>query len=189
MPIGGGHLKKWFIFLLFILPVACGAENINCKYNNYFIEEAIPTDSNIHSFEWEKLRDSDSGEYVNILKIVFKNHNAAEIKHKYCDMYNFEYTYSVNKNSNTLSKVDIVKYITEGFKQSELKPKFRINLDKIILQTLNQHGYDAKTPFSIGLPADQIIYNETVEYGIEYMPDKSDPTASTLIFYMSIGGE
>jgi len=182
-------MKKLFIFLLLILPAACGAEDINCKYNDSFIEETTPTGSNIHSFEWEKQRDLDSDEYVNKLKIVYKNHNTAEIIHKYCDMYNFEYIYFVNKNPNTLSEIDIVKYIAEGFKQSELKPEFRIKLDKIILQALNRHGYDAKTPFSIGLPIDQIIYNDTVEYGIEYMPDKSGPTASTLIFYMSIGGE
>jgi len=38
-------------------------------------------------------------------------------------MYNFEYTYSANKNSDTLSKTNIVKYIVEGFEQSKTKTK------------------------------------------------------------------
>ncbi len=180
-------MKKWALWLLFFLPVACSAESISCKYNSSFIEETIPTDNNIQGFEWQKQRDPDSGEYIKKLEIVYKNHNTTEIEHKYCDMYNFEYTYFVNKNSGTLSKADIVKYIVEGFKQSKLKPKFRIKLDEIVLQALSQ--YDAKAPLSIGLPVDKVTYNDNVEYGIEYMPDKNGSTASTLVFYMSIGGE
>lgn len=182
-------MKKIFLCLLFILPIACSAEDINCKYNSSFIEKTTPTDSNIQRFEWQKQRDPDSDEYVTKLEIVYKNHNTAKIEHKYCDMYNFEYTYFVDKKSGTLNKEDIVKYIAKGFKYSKLKPEFKIGLDKIVLQALNQHGYDSKSPFSIGLSVDQIIYNDNVEYGIEYMPDKNGSATSILVFYISIGGE
>lgn len=85
-------------------------------------------------------------------------------------------------------KEDVIKRITKGFKQSKIKPAFRIKLDKIISQALNKHGYSTKESFSIGLPVDQVIYHDNVEYGLEYTPGKNGVAASTLIFYMSIGG-
>ncbi len=182
-------MNKLFFCLLLTFPIACSAENISCKYSSSFIEETIPTDSNIQRFEWKKQRDPDSDEHVTKLEIIYKNHNTAVIEHKYCDMYNFGYTYSVNKNSDALSKTNIVKYIVEGFEQSKLKPKFKTSLNKIILHALNQHKYNANNSLSIGLPIDQIIYNDNVEYGIEYILHKNGPAAATLIFYMSVGGE
>jgi len=176
------------ISLLFVFPVACNAEVVNCQYNEFFVEETTPIDKNIQRFEWKRYHDPDSDEYVATLKIIYENANIAVIEHKYCDMYNFEYTYSIDKDSKALSKTNIVQYITEGFKQSKLKPEFKMKLDKIILQALNQHKYDAKNYFSTGLPVDQVIYNDNVEYGIEYIPGKNKSVVSTLIFHMSIGG-
>ncbi len=44
--------------LLLTLPIACSAESISCKYSSAFIEETIPTDSNIQRFEWGKIARS-----------------------------------------------------------------------------------------------------------------------------------
>ncbi|HHI92845.1 MAG TPA: hypothetical protein ENK04_04910 [Gammaproteobacteria bacterium] len=132
--------------------------------------------------------DTDSDEHIKKLIITYKNNDTAIIEHKYCDIYNFEYIYSTTKNPASLKKEDVIKRITKGFKQSKIKPAFRIKLDKIISQALNKHGYSTKESFSIGLPVDQVIYHDNIEYGLEYTPGKNGVAASTLIFYMSIGG-
>jgi len=175
-----------FIFIFFILPIACNAENINCKYPSSFVDEQTAKNENIKSIKWEKHLDDDSGEHVKKLSIIFNNKDTAIIEHKYCDMYNFEYTFTTKQQA--LNKKDIAEQVVYAFKYSKIQPKFKTKLNTIILNALDSQGFDAKNSLSIGLPSDQILYNDNVEYGIEYSPANSNGTAPTLVFYLSIGG-
>lgn len=182
-------MKHIWLFLLIILPLSCNAEKTGCKYAVSFVEHTIPADKNIQNASWTKATDKDSDEYVAKLHLQYKNNNSAVAEHKYCDMYNFEYTYIFNNKSPALTKTDIAHLLVEGFLYSRLQPVFKTDLYHIIVNELEQQAFSASQSLSIGLPVDQVSYDDNVEYGIEYTPASEDSATASLMFYMSIGGE
>jgi len=179
-------MKKYFLFIMLILPISCNAENLNCKYQSSFVNEKITSSSNIKSSKWEKHQDTDSGEYVKKLSIIFNNKNTAIIEHKYCDIYNFEYTFTI-KNP-TINKATIAKQVVYAFKYSKIQPDFKTKLNKIVLNALDSQKFSRENSLSIGLPSDQILYDNSIEYGLEYSPKINNASDSSLVFYLSIGG-
>lgn len=182
-------MKHLAIFFIFLLPVSCNSEDLACKYKRSFIDNTIPAGESIQSVKWSNEIDKDSGEYISKLHIQYNNSDTAVVEHKYCDMYNFEYTYTFNHSSIVPTKETIANQSMLAFNLSKIKPTLKSKLDKLVLNELTQQQFDLATSFSIGLPVEQVTYNDNVEYGIEYSPAETGGAVASMIFYMSIGGE
>jgi hypothetical protein len=187
-------MRKLSIFLLLMLSVSCDAQDIKCKYNAEFINQVTPSGNGIQKAVWTKTTDTGSGEHINRLSIRYKNKEEVVVEHKFCDIYNFETLYTATKAK--LSAADIAQSIATHIKYSAIKPAFKTSLQSIVLNELKQQGFKPQQALSIGLPVEQVSYNDNVEYGIEYTPGESATDGSggaskpaVLIFYLSVGGE
>lgn len=175
----------WFTLLL-LLPLSCDADELNCRFTREFIEHITPADKQIVQARWQDTTDKDSGEYVTRLQLKLKGNATALIEHKFCEIYNFEYTYT-SKRSSLLTKTDIASQVEKAFQYAKIKPGFKKSLGQIVTDALTQQAYNPVRSLAFGLPVDQVISKDNVEYGIEYHP-KGERQETTLIFYMSIGG-
>lgn len=182
-------MKKICLFLICVLPLSCNSDELNCKYKRSFVKELSPVDDNIQSSKWSSETDADSGENVAKLSIQYKNKDTAIVEHKFCDIYNFEYTYLFNNKPVALSKEDIAKQSAVAFNLSKIKPTLKTKIEQIVLKELTQQNFESNSPVTIGLPVEFVTYNDNVEYGIEYIPAEKAGAVASLIFYMSIGGE
>jgi len=187
-------MRKLSIFLLLMLSVSCDAQDIKCKYKAAFIHQVTPSGSEIQKAVWAKNTDADSGEHISRLSIRYKNKDMLVVEHKFCDMYNFETKYTATKAK--LSATEIAQSIAAHIKYSAIQPGFKNSLQSIVLNELKVQGFKPQQALSIGLPVEQVSYNDIVEYGIEYTPGEGAKDgqsnaieSAALIFYLSVGGE
>ena len=176
-------MKKLLTLIVMMIPMGCAADNTACKYDESFIKEVMPNNKDILKSYWKKGIDPDSSEYTARLYLILKNGDIAVLEHKYCDMYNFELTYLVDKNTNGLTKDSIGNLVKEYANLSQIKPSYKIKLNQIVSSELLKNKFQSDSALSIGLPVDQIKYNDNVEYGLSYQPGLEGFFSTNLNFY------
>ncbi|WP_431687170.1 hypothetical protein [Hahella sp. NBU794] len=181
--------KIIFSSFLLIATASCSAEEAQCGYKATFVKEAAVTDSSVALSHWSTERDRKSDEYIKKLYLVYKNGDIAVIEHKYCDMYNFEVSYSFSGQNPAPTSQSIGQIIEKHAQYAQLTPTYSPSLSSIVTSELEKNAFDGQKPLSLGLPQEPLTFDDFVEYSVSFLPNKeSNILQSSLSFYMGIGG-
>lgn len=161
----------------------------NCQYTRANLAIKAPAEASVVNSYWQKTKDESSDEAVDRLYLVFADGSSAVVEHKYCEMYNFSFVYYAKYKDDIGDEKKVATIINHLSSYSAVKLKFKKPLLQTVESALKSKNYSAQSKLDIGLPADNIDINDSVEYGVYYYPLSEIGVAEGAIgLNMSIGG-
>ena len=197
-------MNKLLMAILFlVIPLSAIAGKTDCIFPiNTVKQVAPPNPATVAAYQWGSPGyDKDaSSEYMQTLRILYKNGDHAVIQHKYCTVYRIEINYFRNRQADDLDAKAISILIAGLYAQYYAAPEkviFTKPLAEIIATTFKQQGFDREKDFTYGLPNDAANYPHpqlSVDYLISYKPLDEYRTSgiyssvTTLSMGLSAGG-
>ena len=187
------------IILALCLPLPCIAAAQECEFPKGTVKQTPPPNAaTVAAYQWDTGYDKEvDGEYMQTLRILYKNGDHAVIQHKYCTLYRFEINYFRNRQADNLDAKAISTLVAGLYTQyfsAPQKVKFSRPLAQIIAATFKEQNFDREKDFGYGLPLEEAIYPDSdlsLTYLINYksLDDMTSGIYSSVTsFALGLGG-
>ena len=194
-------MNKLLVAILFlVIPLSAIAGKAECVFPVNAVKQSPPPNpSTVAAYQWDAGQDKKKGsnQYIQTLRILYKNGDHAVIQYRYCTWLNFEIDYFRNRQADDLDAKAIAILIASLHSQYHVAPEkvtFTKPLAEIIATTFREQKFDKEKVFDYGLPYDAANYPHpelSVDYSIAYTPLNESSTSgiysSVTRFNMGVG--
>ena len=191
--------KLLMIILVLCLPLTAVATAPVCEFPKEMVKQTPPPNAaTVAAYQWDTGYDKEaSGEYMQTLRILYKNGDHAVIQHIYCSVYRFKISYFRNRQADNLDAKAISTLMAGLYTQyfsAPQKIKYARPLAQIIAATFKEQNFDREKDFGFGLPLEEASYPDTnleLDFLIQYKPLDSATSyvySSVTSFSLGLGG-